>query len=51
MRPVFSLWIGGSLPQLARASIRSFVALGHPYTLYVYADPGAIPDGAVVDVA
>jgi hypothetical protein len=51
MRPVFGLWIGGPLTRLAQASIRSFIELGHPYTLYAYEEPGPMPARAVVSDA
>jgi hypothetical protein len=45
-----SLWFGGRLGYLEQLSIKSALALGHPYTLYSY-EPQAlsgIPDGVFV---
>jgi hypothetical protein len=47
-RPVFSFWTGGRPSRLAYASIRSFVTLGHPYTLYAYDEVKGLPDGVRV---
>jgi hypothetical protein len=46
--PVQSLWIGPELSAMERLSIRSFLANGHPFHLYLYDDVRGIPDGAEV---
>src|SRR4051794_17882417 len=46
--PVQSLWIGPELSVMEQLSIRSFLANGHPFHLYVYSDVRGIPDGADV---
>lgn len=43
-----SLWIGSRLSVLETLSIRSFIAHGHPYHLYVYDDLPGIPDGVSI---
>ncbi|MCP3980091.1 MAG: hypothetical protein GY716_12365 [bacterium] len=43
-----SLWIGGPLSKLEQLSIRSFLANGHDYHLYVYDDVDSVPSGAVL---
>ena len=42
------LWIGGALTPLEQLSIRSFLAHGHPYHLYVYDRVEGVPPGTVV---
>jgi hypothetical protein len=46
-----SLWIGSRLSELERLSMKSFLANGHHYTLYVYDDVGDVPDGVEVSDA
>ena len=41
--PVQSLWIGAALSTMERLSIRSFLAQGHPFHLYVYAEVENVP--------
>lgn len=41
-----SLWIEGPLSWLEQASISSFVALGHDYTLFTYGEVENVPEGA-----
>ena len=41
-----SLWVGKRLSTLERLSIRSYLAHGHPYHLYVYEPVEGVPDGA-----
>jgi len=43
-----SLWIGSSLSKIEILSIRSFLANGHDYHLYVYSNVDGIPDGVTV---
>lgn len=43
-----SLWIGERLSRIEVLSIRSFLAQGHPYHLYTYADLENVPDGVTV---
>ena len=43
-----SLWMGGSLSEMEKLSIRSFVKNGHPYHLYTYGDVSQVPDGAII---
>lgn len=43
--PVQNLWIGSSLKESHDLSIRSFLAWGHPYHLYVYEDVAGVPRG------
>lgn len=43
-----SLWIDGPLSWLERASIKSFIELGHDYVLYTYGTVSNVPDGAEV---
>lgn len=43
-----SLWIGERLSRLEILSIRSFLANGHDYHLYVYSDVEGIPEGVTV---
>jgi hypothetical protein len=45
---VQGLWIGPRLSTIERLSIRSFLANGHPYHLYVYDEVANVPEGAVV---
>ncbi len=42
---VFSLWITGELGPLERMCLRSFLAHGHPVTLFTYGEVAGIPDG------
>lgn len=44
--PIGSLWIEGPLSWLERASIASFVQLGHDYVLYSYGAVPNVPAGA-----
>lgn len=43
-----SLWIGPALSTMEVLSIRSFLAHGHGYDLYVYGEVANVPDGAKV---
>lgn len=43
-----SLWIGDRLSRIEILSIRSFLANGHDYHLYVYSDLEGVPDGVTV---
>ena len=45
------LWIGDELSAMERLSIRSFLANGHPYSLYVYDAVGNVPDGVLIEDA
>jgi len=45
---VKSLWVGSPLSSQEILSIRSFIANGHEYHLYVYDDVGPVPAGAVL---
>jgi hypothetical protein len=45
---VQSMWIGTRLSTLERLSINSFLATGHEYHLFLYADLEGVPDGVVV---
>ncbi|HEY4976696.1 MAG TPA: hypothetical protein VII05_05025 [Gaiellaceae bacterium] len=47
-RSVFSVWVGGQPTALALASMRSFAALGHPYTLYAYEPLEGLPPGVTL---
>jgi hypothetical protein len=40
------LWVGSTLPTMQRLSISSFLAHGHNYHLYAYADLTEVPEGA-----
>lgn len=42
------LWIGPELSKMEQLSIRSFLAHGHSYHLYIYEDVCNVPCGAVV---
>ena len=44
---IASLWIEGPLSWMERASIQSFLDLGHRYTLYSYGEVPNVPEGAV----
>lgn len=44
-------WGGGKLTYLEVLSLKSFVAAGHPVTLYAYDPPGAPPAGVTVQDA
>lgn len=49
MKPLLqSLWIGERLNELARLSIASFIAHGHPYHLYTYKPVKNLPKGVTV---
>ena len=43
--PVNSLWIGQRVSKLEQLCMRSFMAHGHPFHLYVYDDIEGIPEG------
>ena len=43
-----SLWIGERLSKIELLSIQSFLAHGHEYHLYVYADVGDVPSGVIL---
>ena len=45
---VQGLWIGDELSLLEQLSIKSFLANGHEYHLYVYDDIKNIPKGTIV---
>jgi hypothetical protein len=45
---VQGLWIGDELSLLEQLSIKSFMAHGHEYHLYVYDDVKNIPEGTIV---
>ncbi|AWM40081.1 hypothetical protein GobsT_15000 [Gemmata obscuriglobus] len=47
-RVVQGLWIGPSLSAMEQLSIRSFLAHGHDYHLYVYSVPTGVPKGTVL---
>lgn len=47
-RIIQGLWIGPSLSVMEQLSIRSFLANGHEYHLYVYEKPSGVPDGTVL---
>jgi len=47
-RIVQGLWIGPSLSIMEQLSIRSFLANGHEYHLYVYDTPTDVPAGTVL---
>lgn len=42
------MWIGSELSAMERLSISSFLAHGHQFHLYVYADVRGIPSGTVI---
>lgn len=42
------LWIGESLSPIEQLSIKSFLANGHPYHLYIYQDVKNIPKGVTI---
>lgn len=46
--PIQSLWIGDSLSAVERLCVDSFLANGHPFHLYAYADLGNVPSGATI---
>jgi mannosyltransferase OCH1-like enzyme len=48
---VQGLWIGDELSLLEQLSIKSFLANGHEYHLYVYDDIKNIPEGTIVKEA
>lgn len=43
-----SVWIGAPLSKLEQLAIKSYLANGHEFHLYVYEDVGAVPAGTVV---
>jgi hypothetical protein len=43
-----SLWVGDRLSTLEQLSVRSYLAHGHPYHLYVYDEPKGVPNGTVL---
>lgn len=43
-----SLWIGDSLSSMERLSIKSYLANGHEFRLFVYDDVKGVPEGVVV---
>ncbi len=45
---IVSLWIGGGLGTIERLSLRSFVAHGHPVTLYSYGAVTGVPAGVAL---
>lgn len=45
MRELASLWIGGDLGAMERASLNSFVRVGHPVTVYSYSPISDLPPG------
>lgn len=45
---VQGLWIGPRLSTMERLSIKSFLANGHEFHLYTYADVEGIPEGTIV---
>lgn len=47
-KTVKGMWIGDSLSNVEKLSIKSFLKNGHDFHLYVYDDIGGIPDGVVV---
>lgn len=46
--PIQSLWVRGELTTMERLCIRSFLANGHDFHLYVYDDVDGIPEGATI---
>lgn len=47
-KAVQGLWIGGSLSLLEQLSLKSFMAHGHEYHLYIYEGTKNIPDGVII---
>jgi hypothetical protein len=47
-RIIQGLWIGPTLSVMEQLSIRSFLANGHEYHLYVYDTPDGVPEGTVL---
>lgn len=45
---IASLWIDGPLSWLERASLASFVRLGHKVTLFTYGTVTNVPDGVII---
>ena len=45
---VQGLWIGNSLSLMEQLSIRSFIANGHEYHLYVFEDVANVPKGVIL---
>jgi hypothetical protein len=45
LRPIVTLWVEGTLGPIERLSLKSFVAQGHPTTLYAYGDIRGLPEG------
>lgn len=48
MQELASLWIGGALGAMERASLVSMVRLGHPVSLYAYAPIADLPPGVTL---
>lgn len=46
-----NLWVGRPLSVMERLSVASFLRNGHPYHLYVYENPGPVPQGTVLQDA
>ena len=46
--PIQALWVGNSLSPIEQLSIKSFLALGHPYHLYTYEDIANVPEGTTI---
>ncbi|MDU8945831.1 hypothetical protein [Ovoidimarina sediminis] len=46
--PIGTLWIGGSLTWLEQLCLTSFVANGHPTTLFTYSKVTGVPEGVNV---
>ncbi len=44
---VQGLWIGNKLSLLEQLSLKSFMANGHEYHLYIYDDVENIPEGTI----
>lgn len=49
--PVQSLWIGDRLSRIEALSIRSYLANGHAFHLYLYGDVSGVPEGVRVEDA
>lgn len=48
IEPMHSLWIGGALAPMQQLSIRSFLAQGHPFHLFVYDEVEGVPPGTTL---
>ena len=48
MDTIQSLWIGNTLSTMERLCMKSFLANGHPFNLYVYAPVLGVPEGVQV---